>query len=222
MQRAKREIQGIVQQIAELSRSDVAPDQYYEEFLNKVVSALAAVGGAVWTVNEAGGLQLGYQINLRQTGLAENPIAQQQHLRLIHRVLNAPTGPGFQEGAIVPPQSGFGEDGELTDSITNEQSPANATDSLLVLAPVHNDQGPQGVVEVFQRPGARSQVQQGYLRFLLQVCQLAGDYLRLRRLSHLSEKQTLWEQLETFTRTAHERLSVREASYTIANEGRRL
>ena len=65
VQRAKREIQVIVQQIAELSRSDVSPDQYYEEFLNKVVSALAAVGGAVWTVSATGQLQLGYQINLR-------------------------------------------------------------------------------------------------------------------------------------------------------------
>ena len=32
---------------------------------------------------------------------------------------------------------------------------------------------------------------QGYLKFLLQVCQLAGDYLRSRRLAHLSDKQTL-------------------------------
>jgi biotin carboxyl carrier protein len=38
----------------------------------------------------------------------------------------------------------------------------------------------------------------------------------------LAEKQTLWEQLETFTRTAHEKLDVRETAYTIANEGRRL
>ena len=216
VQRAKREIQAIVQQIAELSRSDVAPDRYYDEFLNKVVSALAAVGGAVWTQSEAGGLQLGYQINLRKTGLVENPIAQEQHGRLLHRVM---TG---EEGAIIAPQSGFSADGDMIAASAEEHAPANATDYLLVMAPVHNDQGPQGVVEVFQRPGARSQVQQGYLRFLLQTCQLAGDHLRSRRLSHLADKQSLWEQLETFTRTAHERLDVRQASYTIANEGRRL
>ncbi|MEO0530757.1 MAG: biotin/lipoyl-binding protein [Planctomycetota bacterium] len=222
VQRAKREIQGIVQQISELSRQDIAPDRYYEEFLNRVVSALAAVGGAVWTVSDTGQLQLEYQINLRQTGLAENPIAQEQHGRLLHRVLSAPTGPGFDEGAIVPPQSGFGEDGEVVQSDLGEHSPANATDHLLVLAPVHNDQGAQGVVEVFQRAGGRPQVQQGYLRFLLQVCQLAGDYLKGRRLAHLADKQTLWEQLESFTRLAHDRLDVKQSAYTIANEGRRL
>ncbi|QDT70265.1 hypothetical protein MalM25_32110 [Planctomycetes bacterium MalM25] len=221
IQRAKAEIQSIVQQIGDLSRQDIAPDRYYEEFLNKVVSALAAAGGAVWTLSDTGQLQLGYQINLRQTGLAENPIAQEQHGRLLHRVLSAPTGPGFEEGAIVQPHSGFGADGQIiTDA--EEHSPANATDYLLVLAPVHNDQGAQGVVEVFQRPGGRPQVQSGYLRFLLQVCQLAGDYLRGRRLALLADKQGLWEQLESFTRLAHDQLDVKQASYTISNEGRRL
>lgn len=222
IRRAKREIQTIVQQIGELSRQDISPDRYYEEFLNKVVSALAAAGGAVWTLSDTGQLQLGYQINLRQTGLAENPIAQEQHGRLLHRVLSAPTGPGFEEGAIVQPHSGFAADGQIVASDADEHAPANATDYLLVLAPVYNDQGAQGVVEVFQRSGGRPQVQQGYLRFLLQVCTLAGDYLRSRRLTHLADKQTLWEQLESFTRLAHDRLDVKEASYTICNEGRRL
>lgn len=222
IRRAKREIQGIVQQISELSRQDISPDRYYEEFLNRVVSALAAAGGAVWTLSDSGQLQLGYQINLRQTGLIENPIAQEQHGRLLHRVLSAPTGPGFDEGAIVQPHSGFSADGDQIASGADEHAPANATDYLLVLAPIYNDQGAQGVVEVFQRAGGRPQVQQGYLRFLLQVCQLAGDYLRSRRLTHLADKQTLWEQLESFTRLAHDRLDVKESSYTIANEGRRL
>ncbi|MEQ8849136.1 hypothetical protein [Botrimarina sp.] len=222
VQRAKAEIQAIVQQIGELSRQDVAPDHYYEEFLNRVVQALAAMGGAVWTLSESGQFRLAYQINLRQTGLAENPIAQEQHGRLLHRVLSAPTGPGFSEGAVVQPHSGFGEDDQVISAESHEHAPANATDFLLVLAPVHNDQGPQGVVEVFQRPGGRPQVQAGYLKFLLQVCQLAGDYLRSRRLAHLADKQSLWEQLESFTRLAHDRLDVRHSSFTIANEGRRL
>lgn len=223
VQRAKREIQTIIQQIGELSRTDMTPDRYYEEFLKRVVSALAAVGGAVWTVSEAGALQLAYQINLRETGLVENPIAQEQHGRLLQRVLiSAADGDRETDGDIVAPNSGFSSDGSIVGSNADEHAPANATDFLLVLAPMHNDQGAQGVVEIFQRPGARTQVQQGYLRFLRQTCQLAGDYLRSRRLSLLAEKQSLWEQLESFTRTAHEQLDVSKASYSIANEGRRL
>lgn len=216
VQRAKREIQGIVQQIADLSRQDVAAERYYDEFLNKVVTALAAVGGAVWTRSDAGQLQLAYQINLRETGLIENPIGQEQHGRLLHQVMTGNVAAG-EEGALVAPHSGAGGGDDA-----DEHAPANPTDFLLVLAPIANDQGAQGIVEVFQRPGARVATQRGYLRFLLQTCELAGDYLRSRRLRHLSDKQTLWEQLESFTRTAHQNLDVRETSYTIANEGRRL
>ena len=209
--RAKREIQGLVQEIAELSRSDIAQADFYDALLNKVVAALAAPGGAVWTIAETGGLQLSYQINLRDTGLIENPIGQSQHGRLLRQVLQG------NEGALVAPHSGTGEA-----SANDPEAAANPTDFLLVLAPMYNDQGSQGVVEVFQRPGARIATQRGYLRFLLQICEFAGDFLKARRLQHLAEKQTLWEQLETFTRTAHEKLDVRQAAYTIANEGRRL
>ncbi|TWT90896.1 HlyD family secretion protein [Pseudobythopirellula maris] len=212
VQRAKREITGIVQQISEMSRDDISPEVYYDKFLNKVVSALAAPGGAVWTLSDTGAFQLTYQINLRETGLAQNPIGQAQHGRLLQQVLKG------DEGTIISPHSGAAGGLDTED----ENAAANPTDFLLVLAPVHNDEGPQGVVEVFQRPGGRSQVQRGYLRFLQQTCDLAGDYLRGRRLRHLADKQTLWEQLEAFTRTAHEKLDTRETAYSIANEGRRL
>lgn len=212
VQRAKREIQGIIQQIAELSRQDVAPERFYDEFLNKVVAALAASGGAVWTLSDSGQLQLSYQINLRATGLVENPIGQEQHGRLLTRTLETP------DGALIAPHSGAAGGSDADD----EHAAANPTDFLLVMAPVSNDQGVQGVVEVFQRPGARQATQRGYLRFLTQTCELAGDYLRGRRLAHLADKQSLWEQLESFTRAAHQQLDVRETAYTIANEGRRL
>jgi hypothetical protein len=210
VERAKREIQGLVAEIAEMSRSDISQGEFYEALLNKVVAALAAPGGAVWTVTDAG-LQLEYRINLEQTGLIDNPVGQQQHARLLRQVLLG------TEGALFAPHSGTGDASD-----NDENAAANPTDFLLVMAPVRNDQGPQGVVEVFQRPGARITTQRGYLRFLLQVCEFAGDYLKAGRLKHLSEKQTLWEQLETFTRTAHERLDVRQTAYTIVNEGRRL
>jgi multidrug efflux pump subunit AcrA (membrane-fusion protein) len=79
-----------------------------------------------------------------------------------------------------------------------------------------------GVIEVFQRPGAMPNVQRGYLRFLLQMCELVGDWLKSRQLRDYTERQTLWTQLEQFTRNAHQSLDPRATAYTIANEGRRL
>ena len=78
----------------------VTPEQFYEEFLNRVVSALAAVGGAVWTVSDEGGLALSYQINLPQAQLAGPEESRQRHGRLLYRALRE------GEALLVPPRSG--------------------------------------------------------------------------------------------------------------------
>ncbi|MDY0171106.1 MAG: HlyD family efflux transporter periplasmic adaptor subunit, partial [Thermoguttaceae bacterium] len=65
-------------------------------------------------------------------------------------------------------------------------------------------------------------VQQGYLRFLLEMCELAADFLKSHQLRHFSDRQALWTKLEDFTRAVYASLDPRATAYTIANEGRRL
>src|SRR5690606_15059202 len=143
---------------------------------------------------------------LAETNLAGNAQNQQKHGRLLYQVMKG------EEGALVAPRSGAPDDEEA----------GNPTDFLLVLGPVRNDQATQGVVEVFQRPNAAPTSQRGYLKFLLQMCELASDYLKARRLREFSDRQAVWLQLEQFTRAVHASLDPKQAAYTIANEGRRL
>jgi len=206
IEQTKQQIRGLVNEIAQLSKQDVPVEEFYGEFCSRVVSALAAIGGAIWTPGEGGGLELQYQINLRETRLAESQDHQIQHGRLLHKVY---TG---GEAMLVQPHSGT----------EGDEQAGNPTDFLLVLAALRSDDKVEGVVEVFQRPGARPTTQRGYLRFLLQMVELAGDYLKTRRLRHFSDRQALWSQLENFTRVTHASLVPREAAFTIANEGRRL
>ena len=206
VEETKQQIRNLVREIAQLSKSELTPIQYYDAFLNRVVSALAAVGGAVWTLSEAGGIELAYQINLLETHLADSTENQTQHGRLLRKVVNS------GQGLLAAPHSGA----------VDEEEGGNPTNFLLVLHPLKTDQETKGVVEVFQRPGAPANVQKGYLRFLLQMCELAGDYLKTRQLRHFNSRQVLWSQLENFTRVAHRSLDPRLTSYTIANEGRRL
>jgi hypothetical protein len=58
LDQTRQQIRGLVSEIETLSRSDVAPAEFYEGFLNRLVQALAAEGGAVWVVGEAGRLEL--------------------------------------------------------------------------------------------------------------------------------------------------------------------
>jgi hypothetical protein len=206
IEQTKQQIRSLVNEIAQLSKSDLAPEEFYGEFLPRVVSALAAIGGAIWTVEDQGRLALQYQINLQQTKLRESEEAQMQHGRLLHKAMMA------GETILVPPHSGAGEDDET----------ANPTDFLLVLGPLKTELETIGIVEVFQRPDSGPNTQKGYLRFLKQMTDLAGDFFKSRQLRHFGDRQVLWSQLEEFTRVIHTSLDPRDTAYMIANEGRRL
>ena len=210
IEQTRLQIQALVGEISQLSRQNVAPAQFYGEFLNRLVSALAAVGGVVWTRNENGQLALQYQLNLQQTGLLGEEEKQKSHDRLLYKLLNDPNVISGN-GALVPPHSGFGDD-----------EAANPTEFLLVFGPLRTDLEMVGLVEIFQRADASPQIQQGYLRFVMQMCELAGDFLKSHQLRHFSDRQVLWARLEDFTRSVHSSLDPIETAYTIANEARRL
>ncbi len=205
IEQTKQQIRSLVAEIAQLAKEDISPQEFYGGFLTRVVSALAAVGGAVWSTNDEGRLALQYEINLQQTNLRESEEAQAQHSRLLYKALTD------GEPVILPPHSSEGEDGA-----------GNPTDFLLLLGLIKTDLETGGIVEVFQRTDSGIATQKGYLRFLLQMCELAGDYLKSHQLRHFSDRQSLWTQLEDFTRVVHASLDPRETAFTIANEGRRL
>lgn len=206
IEQTKQQIRGLVQQIAQLSRSEVEAEQFYAEVLQKVVTALAAVGGAVWTITPDKRLKLDYQININPQLLETDSEDAQRHLRLLQHVIAS------GEPKLAPPNSGPAE----------ANAPGNPTNALLVLAPMQTDDSVEGVLEVFQRPDSQPASQQGYLRFLVQMSQLVGDWLKSRKLRRFSDRQSLWAQIDRFAREAHNSLDLKETAYTIANEGRRL
>ena len=208
IEQTKQQIRGLVGEIAQLARQDIGAAEFYSEFLNRVVTALAAVGGAVWTVGEGGALQLEYQMNLRETHLGENEDETQRHGHLLHKVMRS------GEEALAAPFSGAGDDAD--------EKAGNPTPFLLVLGPVRIDNESKGLVEIFQRPTGDVRTQRGYLKFVQQMCELMADYLRSRQLRQFTDRQTLWNQLESFTRAVHSSLDPTEAAYTIVNEARRL
>jgi len=200
----KQEIRFLVQEIAQLAQTCQQADEFYAAFLPRVVSAMGAVGGVVWVAGDEGRLGIAYQVNFHQTGL-EATEHRPRHIALLRQAIAG------NQAVVVPPRSGAGGD-----------EAGNASELLLVLAPLLLDSKPLGIVEIFQRPGGGPTTQRGYLRFLIQMCDLACDFLRQRRLAQLEENQSLWQQLEEFVQAIHASLDVQATSYALVNEGRRL
>jgi multidrug efflux pump subunit AcrA (membrane-fusion protein) len=205
VEQAQAQIRGLVDEIVALARKETNAEQFYTEFLNRVVQALAAVGGVVWKAGEGGGPEVQAQLNFQEQRLGNSKEELIAHRRLIHNTFR--TG----ESVLVQPHSGG-----------TDANGVNPSEYLLVLGPVKIGDETHHVVEIFQRPNPSQRTQRGYLRFLVQMCEVAANFLKNRQLQHFTDRQSLWSQLEQFTRMAHVSLEPREVAYTIANEGRRL
>jgi len=206
IEQTKQQIRGLVNEIAQLSKSDLDAEEYFAAFLQKIVSALAAIGGGIWIVRDGRRLELVYQIRMSETLLDAESEDATRHFGLLNQI--AANG----EPMLVPPQSGTGED----------QTAGNPTSSLLVLAPLRSDNQVEGVVEIFQRPDAQPVTQRGYLKFVVQMCELAAEWLKTRKLRQISDRHSLWAQADHFSRMVHETLDLGETAYTAVNEGRRM
>jgi HlyD family secretion protein len=200
---AKKQIRGLVGEIAQLGKSDLQPEEFYAAFLQRVVQALAATGGAVWILGEGKRPQLSYQINMSPTLLDPESEDATRHAKLLDVVLNT------NQPQLIPPLSG------------NEHG-GNPTRNLLVIAPLGHDKQVEGLVEVFQRPNTQPNTQKGYLKFLLQMTELASEWFKNRRLRQFSDRHSLWAQADSFARMVHDSLDFKETSYTIVNEGRKM
>ena len=54
LEQTKNQIRKLVGEIAELAESDVQPNEFYAEFMNRAVAAVAASGGALWLLDGKG------------------------------------------------------------------------------------------------------------------------------------------------------------------------
>lgn len=206
IEKTKQQIRGLVSEIAQLSKSDLGPEEFYSGFLQRVVQALAAVGGAVWVLGEGKKPQLSYQINISEKLLEAESEEAGKHFRLLDYVVAS------NNGQLVPPLSGF----------QDERMGANPTRQLLVINPLGHDNQVEGLLEIFQRADTQPATQRGYLQFVKQMCELAAEWFKNRKLRDLGDRSSLWAQADQFSRQVHESLDVRETCYTVVNEGRRL
>lgn len=205
--RTKQQIRTLVNEITQLAKSDCSVEDFYQGFLTRTTGALASEGGAIWirpSVEEP--LQLIYHINLKNTVLATDPTAQRQHAALLKKTANA------GEPEIIAP---------LSQGLQPDQA-GNPTENLLIMGPLIVNNQTIGLVEILQRPGAGPTTQRGYLRFLMQMCDIASDFLTNEKIRSFSSQQTMWSKFEQFIKSVHNGLDTRETAYVIANEGRRV
>ena len=89
LEQTKNQIRKLVAEIADLAESDIQPNEFYVEFLNRSVAAVAATGGAFWMMDGRGGLRLQYQVEFGVTGMMDGRVKTAPHDALLGCMLQA-------------------------------------------------------------------------------------------------------------------------------------
>jgi hypothetical protein len=210
LEQARRQVNQIAEEIAQLSEQDVQPAQYYSEFLQRVYFAMQAFAAAVWIRTPQGNLVLQCQINLRELGLDRTPDSRPLHDELLRQAAIQAKG-----GVVQPHFShNFGTG--------PEQVAGNPSDYVILLVPIMMEKAVIGLVELWVDPNRQANVVQNLYQFLVRMAAFISLFQRNHQLRTMLGQQELWLKLETFSRQIHASLNTTEVAYLIANEARRL
>jgi len=201
-----QEIEGVVEEIARLSSTDLSTREFFTELMGRTVRALTAVGGVVW-LKATPDAPLRMEVNARAAADpwgSEGPAAP-THLRLLDNVL--------LEGQPRAVPAGY---------VSHDGEAANPTNSLLLVCPLLGPDGASGVLELLPRDGMSPAAQRHCLQLLEGLAELASDHLRHHQLRRLQERQSTWSRFDQFVETVHSGLNLEATVYALANEARRL
>ena len=210
---ARLEISQIVREVAGAQRTAGSRDRYLRFLSDRVLRAMAAHGVVVWqAVDEDFRLSLSSEeaTNLESRDahfLAEHRIGtvtdrqfdeteSAVHDRLLIEIA------GHGEPTVVPPTPGA----------TDQEVPANPASHPAAIVPILVDPNaalPNCLIEVFLEPGGSPASQRGSLRFLAQMGDLAGEFLRTdqlrtqsRRIAGMEKCVRAIDALQSFTTTS--------------------
>lgn len=210
-----RQIEEAFEAAGKLSGSALAPTEFYQQFLNRTLTAIDAPAGAVWLRTPQGFLQLACQENIDKVALDSRRGGRQCHNEILRQVFQAaPPRPVLLEpnGRLQP---GPGEPGPVP--------AANLTDHFALFAPIMTpDKQTLGILEVFQDATHDPRMYPTYLNYTFQMAGYASQYHNFSNVRAAAGVEKTYTAVETFARHIHGSLNPTEVAYHVANEGRKL
>ncbi len=203
----KSEVRQTLVQLSELTRTQSDFNQFVETVLGKVVTLTGAHGALLWQTNGQGQLQITHATGDRVKEVVPD---SEQHGHLVLEVIAKETPLGLTSEAVVV----AGE---------SKKSVKNTTPFLLLFAPIHNRKKVCcGTIELLQRSEITQSAQDGYLNFLGQISKLFPRWHEQQDLRRLSNKETTWSTKMNFVTEVHRSIELKETTFALANEVRRL
>lgn len=199
---ARREIDRLVQEIAESAATSHSAGEFFASFVERSVRAIAAEGGILWEKRDGR-----WHILARQGAAAQAIVGDKQSLARHAELLDSLDASSPSRSLL--PHAGDAKGATL-----------NPTPHLMLLARIDAPGGSQKVLEALQRPVGGPVSHRNYLRFLERLAAYAADFCRRQERQTLADRRQDLERIETFLRAIHSSLEIEPTADAIVNEGR--
>jgi multidrug efflux pump subunit AcrA (membrane-fusion protein) len=203
---AASQTSGLLADLAQILQTSLPPETFHVEFLRRVVDAVGARAGAVWSRRAQGDFRLEAQINLEVVGMDQAPGGLSRHAETLRAAASA-----GRPVWLPPRQAGTARGG-----------PVNPTAHGLFLAPVLLNQQTVGFVEVWTEGERDVRSARALARTLGEAAGFVAAYLHQGQWDRLQQEQQLWAQVDTFARQVHGSLDPQEVAHRVANGARSL
>lgn len=207
LEQVKARLRAVADQIRELSKSQVPPDQFWRSFLESLVEALHAYGGVVWVITDGpdgrpgAGIRPQVAAGGEELAKLDEPEVSQLNQKLV------------------------------TDSLVLEQTAAyHASDEIglppelaLLVIPVKASGMPVAAVEIIQRGNISKESREGYAQFIERMCAHATNYLERREAGEsVLQTHSFWSDFEAALLDMQRYLDVKHVAGVAANDGKKL
>ncbi len=225
---ARQRIQRLVDEIAQLSKKELRSEEYFSEFIVRVVQACDAKGGAVWLVQQRGtegksSFELAAQVEF-ESSLFQSDEAQRA---VILRMLTD-TAVNKQPHVLPPahqaPQPQPGSLEAQLASIAPQPTPQspNRTPYPFLHVPLFLKEQVLGVLQVWMQPYVVPDHYQEFATFLASLAAHVEQHLQSRRLGTLVVEVNRLQHVLKFSNDLAGTLDPLEAARLGANYGRDL
>ena len=198
-------LNALEREIAQLSVSDCAPEDYFRKFLEQLVTVLG-VGGGIWEIGELGRLKNLCHINLAAAGLEEGGRQIQLLGRVIEKVLKT-------SDPVVLPEQGRADvfDGGLAEAGTNDSS------HTLLFVPIKSVDKVTAVLGLISPPDIDPRAVRGYLGYVQGLCDRTSAFLQRRQIREMERTLTQSDRIREYISALHTGLDPKRACYALAN-----
>ena len=213
---ARNRIQQLVEQIAALSKAEISSEEFFAKFLERVLGATDAKGGAVWLVgsraqDNKSEFQLCAHVNFESSLFGSDETQRTVILKILTDVVRSKgavvLGPTHSEAADSPPPAG---------------GSSNKTPYPFLHVPLHLNGQAIGVLQVWLQPYVEARNFAEFITFLGSLTPYVEQHLQSRRLSNLVLETQRLQHLLRFTTDLAGSLDSLEVARLTANYGRDL